>query len=101
MRKRLHNLHLLKSKIRLFIIDQEYKRVQSNIITHTKGGKNSSRQLSHNSLNGGSFPPVLHSCLSSLGTTLVQKQQRVVASSPKNNGGINPEYGITQQVLPD
>jgi hypothetical protein len=47
MRKRLHNLHLLKSKIMLFITDQEYKRVQSNIITHTKGGKNSSRQLSH------------------------------------------------------
>jgi hypothetical protein len=101
MRKRLHNLHLFKSKIRLFITDQGYKRVQSNIITHTKGGKNSSRQLSHKSLNGGSFPPALHSCLSSLGTTLVQKQQKSAASSPKNNKGINPEYGITQQVLPD
>jgi hypothetical protein len=32
---------------------------------------------------------------------LVQKQQKFVVSSPKNNGGINPEYGITQQVLPD
>jgi hypothetical protein len=31
----------------MFITDQEYKRVQSNIITHTKGGKNSSRQLLH------------------------------------------------------
>jgi hypothetical protein len=36
-----------------------------------------------------------------LETTLEQKQQKFVASSPKNNGGINPEYGITQQVLPD
>jgi hypothetical protein len=53
------------------------------------------------SLNGGSFPPALHSCFSSLGTTLVQKQQKSAASSPKNNEGVNPEYGITQQVLPD
>ena len=37
----------------------------------------------------------------SLGTTLVQKQQKSATSSPKNNEGINPEYGITQQVLPD
>jgi hypothetical protein len=28
------------------------------------------------------------------GTTLEQKQQNFVASSPKNNKGINPEYGI-------
>jgi hypothetical protein len=33
MRKRLHNLHLLKSKLKLFITDQNYKRVQSSIIT--------------------------------------------------------------------
>jgi hypothetical protein len=45
--------------------------------------------------------PQLHSCFSSFGTTLEQKQQKFVASSPKNNGGINPEYGITHQVLPD
>jgi hypothetical protein len=45
--------------------------------------------------------PKLHSCFSSFGTTLVQKQQKFDASSPKNNEGINPEYGITQQVLPD
>jgi hypothetical protein len=32
--------------------------------------------------------PRLHSCFSSLGTTLEQKQQKFVASSPKNNGGI-------------
>jgi hypothetical protein len=32
---------------------------------------------------------------------LVQKQQKSATSSPKNNEGINPEYGITQQVLPD
>jgi hypothetical protein len=51
--------------------------------------------------NGGSFPPALQSCFSSFGTTLEQKQQKFVVSSPKNNGGINPEYGITQQVLPD
>jgi hypothetical protein len=45
--------------------------------------------------------PHLHSCFSSFDTTLEQKQQKFVASSPKNNGGINPDYGITQQVLPD
>jgi hypothetical protein len=45
--------------------------------------------------------PHLHSCFSSWGTTLVQKQQKSATSSPKNNEGINPEYGITQQVLPD
>jgi hypothetical protein len=55
----------------------------------------------YKSSNGGSFPPALHSGFSSFGTTLEQKQQKFVASSPKNNGGINPEYGITQQVLPD
>jgi hypothetical protein len=33
MRKRLHNLHLLKSKLKLFITDQNYKQVQSSIIT--------------------------------------------------------------------
>jgi hypothetical protein len=45
--------------------------------------------------------PQLHSSFSSFDTTLEQKQQKFVASSPKNNGEINPEYGITQQVLPD
>ena len=45
--------------------------------------------------------PHLHSCFSSLGTTLAQKQHKSATSSPKNNEGINPEYGITQQVLPD
>jgi hypothetical protein len=40
--------------------------------------------------------PQLHSCFSSFGTTLEQKQQKFVASSPKNNGGINPEYGISK-----
>jgi hypothetical protein len=45
--------------------------------------------------------PCLQSCFSSLGTTLAQKQQKSATSSPKNNEGINPEYGITQQVLPN
>jgi hypothetical protein len=45
--------------------------------------------------------PHLHSCFPAFDTTLEQKQQKYVASSPKNNKGINPEYGITQQVLPD
>jgi hypothetical protein len=47
------------------------------------------------------FLPQLHSWCSSFGTTLEQKQQKLVASSPKNNMGQSPEYGITQQVLPD
>jgi hypothetical protein len=45
--------------------------------------------------------PHLHSSTSSFDTTLEQKQQNFVAPLPKNNEGINPEYGITQQVLPD
>jgi hypothetical protein len=32
------------------------------------------------------FLPQLHSWCSSFGTTLEQKQQKFVASSPKNNG---------------
>jgi hypothetical protein len=47
------------------------------------------------------FLPHIGLVFPSFGTTLEQKQQKFVASSPKNNGGINPEYGITQQVLPD
>ena len=47
------------------------------------------------------FLPQLYSWCSSFGTTLEQKQQKSATSSPKNNEGINPEYGITQQVLPD
>jgi hypothetical protein len=47
------------------------------------------------------FLPQLHSWCSSFGTTLEQKQQKLVASSPKNNMGQSPEYGITQQVLPN
>jgi tRNA A37 methylthiotransferase MiaB len=43
LQKRLHKLTFIKSKIKLIITDQKYKRVQSSIITHTKGGKNSSR----------------------------------------------------------
>ena len=34
----------------------------------------------------GPSPPALQSCFSSFGTTLEQKQQKFVASSPKNNG---------------
>jgi hypothetical protein len=60
--------------------------VQSNIITHTKGGKNSSHKVLNKSFNGGSFPPALHYWRSSFDTTLEQKQQKFVASSPKNNG---------------
>jgi hypothetical protein len=36
--------------------------VQSNIITHTKGGKKTPPdKFLHKSSNGGSFPPALHS----------------------------------------
>jgi hypothetical protein len=66
------------------------------------GGKNSSQKLStKRSYVEDQVLPYLHSCFSSLDTTLEQKQQNFVASSPKNNKGINPEYGITQQDLPD
>ena len=58
-------------------------------------------KLKQKILCGGPSPPELQSCFSSLGTTLAQKQQKSATSSPKNNEGINPEYGITQQVLPD
>jgi hypothetical protein len=39
MRKRIHNLHLLKSKLKLVITDQKYKRVQSSIITQLREAK--------------------------------------------------------------
>jgi hypothetical protein len=81
------NLPLFKSKKKLNMYRPEYiLGVQSNIITHTKGGKNSSHKVLNKSSNGGSFPPALHSWCSSFGTTLEQKQQKFVASSPKNNG---------------
>ena len=51
-------------------------------------------------LCGGPSPPALQSCFSSFGTTLEQKQQKFVASSPKNNKGINPEYGILSKSYP-
>jgi hypothetical protein len=51
-------------------------------------------------LSGGPSPPALQSCLSSFGTTLAQKQQKSATSSPKNNEGINPEYGILSKSYP-
>jgi hypothetical protein len=42
--------------------------------------------------------PHLHSSTSSFDTTL--EQQKFVASSPKNNKGINPEYGILSKSYP-
>jgi hypothetical protein len=74
--------------------------VQSNIITIPREAKTPPDSF-YKVLMEDHVLPQLHSCFSSLGTTLEQKQQKFVASSPKNNGGINPEYGITQQVLPD
>ena len=74
--------------------------MQSSNIIQTKGGKNSSHKVLNKSSNGGSFPPALHSWRSSFGTTLEQKQQKFVASSPKNNKGINPEYGILSKSYP-
>jgi hypothetical protein len=60
--------------------------VQSNIITYP--GRQKLLPISYyiKVLNGGSFPPALHSLRSSFGTTFEQKQQKFVASSPKNNG---------------
>jgi hypothetical protein len=58
--------------------------VQSNIITY-QGRQKLLSISSYKSSNGGSFPPALHSWRSSFGTTLEQKQQKFVASSPKNN----------------
>jgi hypothetical protein len=71
--------------------------------THIKGGKNFSQKnyQTKRAYVEDQVLPYLHSCFSSLDTTLEQKQQKFVAFSPKNNKGINPEYGITQQVLPD
>ena len=92
------NLHLFKSKSKLFVQTRECWKVLLQYL----GGKNSSHKVLY--IKVFKEDPVLrqlHSWLSSLFTTLVQKQQKFVVSSPKNNGGINPEYGITQQVLPD
>ena len=51
-------------------------------------------------LGGGPSPPALQSWFSSFGTTLAQKQQKSATSSPKNNEGINPEYGILSKSYP-
>jgi hypothetical protein len=75
--------------------------VQSNIITIPREVKTPPDSFKQKFYMEDQVLSQLHSCFSSLGTTLEQKQQKFVASSPKNNGGINPEYGITQQVLPD
>jgi hypothetical protein len=65
------------------------------------GGKNSSQKLStKRSYVEDHVLPYLHSCFSLLDTTLEQKQQNFVASSPKNNKGINPEYGILSKSYP-
>jgi hypothetical protein len=60
--------------------------VQSNIITYPGRQKLLPIGSYIKVLNGGSFPPALHSLRSSFGTTLEKKQQKFVASSPKNNG---------------
>jgi hypothetical protein len=60
--------------------------VESNIITYQGRQKLLPISSYIKVLNGGSFPPALHSLRSSFSTTLEQKQQKFVASSPKNNG---------------
>jgi hypothetical protein len=46
MQKRLHNLHLFRKQDQVIYYRPEYSLgVQSNIITHTKGGKNSSHKV--------------------------------------------------------
>jgi hypothetical protein len=75
--------------------------VQGSIITIPREAKTPPDNYQTKVLMEDHVLPYLHSCFSSFESTLEQKQQNIVASSPKNNGGINPEYGITQQVLPD
>jgi hypothetical protein len=60
--------------------------VQNNIITYQGRQKLLPISFYTKVLNGGSFPPALHSLRSSFDTTLEQKQQKFVASSPKTTG---------------
>ena len=85
-----------------YIITDQPKSECIEVILYKPGkAQTPSEKLKAKILSGGPSPPALQSCFSSFGTTLAQKQQKSATSSPKNNGGINPEYGITQQVLPD
>jgi hypothetical protein len=90
------NLPLFKSKTELNIYRPEYNICVQSIIIITNHGRQKPLLISsHKSFMVDPFLLQLHSWCSSFGTTLEQKQQKLVASSPKNNMGQSPEYGIT------
>jgi hypothetical protein len=87
MRKRLHKLtFILKVRQSYLLQTRIIKRVQGSTITHQGRQKPLPISSLNKSSYGGTLPPERHSCFSSFGTTLEQKQQKFVASSPKNNG---------------
>jgi hypothetical protein len=103
MRKQLHKLTFI-SKVSLSYVITDQTISECRVVILYKPGEAQTPPDKFNKqkiLIGGPSPPALQSCFSSLGTTLAQKQQKSTTSSPKNNEGINPKYGITQQVLPD
>jgi hypothetical protein len=103
MRKQLHRLTFIsKASLSYFITDQTKSECREVILYKPREAQTPPDKINKQKiLSGGPSPPALQSCFSSFGTTLAQKQQKSATSSPKNNEGINPEYGITQQVLPD
>ena len=102
MRKQLHKLTFIsKASLSYFITDQTKSECRVVILYKPREAQTPPDKFNKQKiLSGGPSPPALQSCFSSFGTTLEQKQQKFVASSPKNNKGINPEYGILSKSYP-
>jgi hypothetical protein len=101
-RSELHNLTFI-SKASLSYVITDQTKSECRVVILYKPGEAQTPPDKFNKqkiLSGGPSPPALQSSFSSFGTTLEQKQQKFVASSPKNNKGINPEYGILSKSYP-
>jgi hypothetical protein len=97
----LQNLTFISKASLSYVITDQTKSECIEVILY-KPGRHKLLPRSHKQkiLSGGPSPPALQSCCSSFGTTLAQKQQKSATSSPKNNEGINPEYGILSKSYP-
>ena len=101
MQKQLHKLTFIsKASLSYVITDQTKSECRVVILYKPREAQTPPDKFKQKILCGGPSPPALQSCFSSFGTTLEQKQQKFVASSPKNNKGINPEYGILSKSYP-
>jgi hypothetical protein len=102
MRKQLHKLTFISKACLSYVITDQTKRECRVVILYRPGEAQTPPDKFNKQkiLSGGPSPPALQSSFSSFGTTLEQKQQKFVTSSPKNNKGINPEYGILSKSYP-